>query len=313
MKNILSIIFLSIWSAGSAISAEEPKIIDHNQLMDHGDGHLMDMDGGMIMGQNKDKLPAGCDKISEDVKIEVHAGRKYSKDFPGTIFGFDKHEWRVKPCTRLTVTFINEDYVRHQWMMHGLPKFMYDKGMFHLEVTGPAKVTGTLILPAEDKTYLVHCDEAQHMEKGMKGQLVVGKGSGTFPSIPGITDPTILDNYGPGGNKPPSPTTPVAVTKADANAATTPAAGSTPAVAVATVTEESSGFFSGSLIIGLLIGFIGAPYLFGEIEKRCQGKTAADFLQCSLQLLSDLFNAIIRLVNWLIQRFSGKDKLLPKD
>ena len=313
MKTILSAIVLSFIIVSSANSAEEQKIIDHNQLMDHGDGHLMDMDGGMIMGQNKDKLPAGCDKVSEDVKIEVHAGRKYSKEYPGTIFGFDKHEWRVKPCTRLTVTFVNEDHVRHQWMMHGLPKFMYDKGMFHLEVTGPAKVTGTLILPAEDTTYLVHCDEAQHMEKGMKGQLVVGKGSGTFPSIPGVTDPAIADNYGPGGNKPPSPTTPVAVTKADANAATTPAAAGTVPVAVAAVTEEPSSFFSGSLIIGLLVGFVGAPFLFREIESRCQGKTAADVLNCTMQLLTDLFNAIVRLVTWLIQRMTGKDKLLPKE
>jgi hypothetical protein len=93
--------------------------------------------------------------------------------------------------------FYNEDNVRHQWMMHGLPKFMYDKGMFHLEATGPSKITGTLILPAEDRTYLVHCDIAQHMEKGMKAQLVVGNGSTPFPSIPGITDLAIPDNYGP--------------------------------------------------------------------------------------------------------------------
>jgi plastocyanin len=278
--------------------------------MDHGDGHLMDMDGAMIMGQNKDKLPAGCDKISEDVKIEVHAGRKYSKQYPGTIFGFDKHEWRVKPCTRLTVTFVNEDNVRHQWMMHGLPKFMYDKGMFHLEITGPAKVTGTLILPAEDKTYLVHCDEAQHMEKGMKAQLIVGKGSGTFPSIPGITDPVIPDNYGPGGNQPPKPAAvPVATVKPGDQPTSTVSA---PTVATAVVVE-SSGFFSGSLIIGLLVGFVGAQFLFHKIGERCKGMTAADTLQCTLRLLNDLFNALARFVSWLIKRFTEeKDKLLPK-
>lgn len=52
----------------------------------------------------------------------------------------------------------------------------------------------------DDKTYLVHCDIAQHMEKGMKGQLVVGKGSTTFSSIPGISNPVIADNYD--GEKP---------------------------------------------------------------------------------------------------------------
>ena len=116
------------------------------------------------------------------------------KNIPA-IFGFNQHEWRVKPCAKVTVEFINEDKVRHQWMLHGLQKKVYNQGMFHLEITGPAKVTGTFIAPSEDKTYLVHCDIAQHMEKGMKGQLVVGKGSTTFPSIPGISDPAIADNY----------------------------------------------------------------------------------------------------------------------
>ena len=310
MRNSLSALAASlILLAPATNAAEEPAIVEHNQLMDHGDGHLMDMEGGMVMGQNKDKLPAGCDKVSEDVKIEVHAGRKYSKPFPGTIFGFDKHEWRVKPCTRLTVTFVNEDNVRHQWMKHGLPKFMSDKGMFHLEITGPAKVTGTLILPAEDKTYLVHCDIAQHMEKGMKGQLIVGKGSGTFPTIPGITDPVIPDNYGPSAN-PAQPTaantptvTPVAAPQAPAAAST--ATATQPA-------EEPSGFFSGTLIFGLLIGFVGAPFLFREIEQRCKGKTAAEVLDCALRLATDLANALVKFLVLLFQRLSGKDKLLPK-
>jgi len=36
----------------SSVSAKEFQ--DHNKMMDHGDGHLMDMDGGMVMGQNTD-------------------------------------------------------------------------------------------------------------------------------------------------------------------------------------------------------------------------------------------------------------------
>ena len=308
MNKLLSVFIFSLLFGTYAASAEEPNIVDHTQLMDHGEGHLMDMDGGMVMGQNKDKLPAGCDKVSEDVKIEAHAGRKYSKQFPGTMFGFDKHEWRVKPCTRLTVTFVNEDNVRHQWMMHGLPKFLYDKGMFHLEITGPAKITGTLILPAEDKTYLVHCDIAQHMEKGMKGELIVGKGSGTFPSIPGITDPAIPDNYGPSKTQP----KPVNIPNAPVKPGDQPqAVASAPSVA-ATVSGDSSGFFSGTLIIGLLFGFLSAPFLFREIGERCKGMTAADALQCTLKLLTGLYNTLVRFILWLVQRLTGKDKLLPK-
>jgi plastocyanin len=222
------------------------------------------------------------------------------------MFGFDKHEWRVKPCTRLTVAFVNEDSVRHQWMMHGLPKFLYDKGMFHLEVTGPGQVTGTLILPLEDKTYLVHCDIAQHMEKGMKGELIVGKGSGTFPSIPGITDPAIPDYYGPPGGKPAAPVMPVAATAASTATPATTATANPPA---STASEE--GFFSGWLFIGLLAGFLGAPFLFREIQERCKGKTAAEILGCAWQLTIDLFSALLKLLTWLFHKVSG-GKLLPK-
>ncbi len=193
MKRKIAYIFLTLIS-GLAVADQD--IVDHNKLlMDHGYGHSMDMAGGMVMGENKDRLPAGCDKISEEKQFTVRAGREYAKKYPGTIFGFDQHQWQVKPCAKVTVEFINEDKVRHQWMMHGLPKNLYNQGMFHLEITGPAKVTGTFIAPSDDKTYLVHCDIAQHMEKGMKGQLVVGNGSATFPSIPGISDPVIADNY----------------------------------------------------------------------------------------------------------------------
>ncbi len=169
---------------------------DHDgMLMNHGDGHLMDMAGGMVMGQNADTLPGGCDRISETKEITVHAGHKYAEKFPGRMFAFDTQEFNFKPCTKLTVHFVNEDNIRHQWMMHGLPKYLYPKGMFHLEASGPSKISGTLILPPGDKTYLVHCDIAQHMEKGMKAQLKVGKGDGDLPSIPGVTAYIVADDY----------------------------------------------------------------------------------------------------------------------
>ena len=86
--------------------------------------------------------------------------------------------------------FENKDDIRHQWMIHGLPKYLYPKGMFHIEVNGVEKKTGTFIVPSSNYTYLVHCDISQHMEKGMKAQLKVGNGRGDLPSIPGISDPT---------------------------------------------------------------------------------------------------------------------------
>ena len=59
--------------------------------------------------------------------------------------------------------------------------------MFHIEAMGEQTQKGVFIVPPEDKTYLIHCDMAQHMEKGMRGQLVVGKGSGDLWSVPGIS------------------------------------------------------------------------------------------------------------------------------
>ncbi|MBS1212245.1 MAG: uncharacterized protein H6R26_861 [Proteobacteria bacterium] len=282
--------------------AEEPKIVDHNMMMDHGDGHLMDMDGGMVMGQNKDKLPGGCDKISEDKEITVHGGHKYSKNFPGTMFSFDTQEWHIKPCTRLKVTFVNEDNVRHQWMMHGLPKYIYDKGMFHLEVTGPGKVSGTLILPGEDKTYLVHCDIAQHMEKGMKGQLIVGKGSGTFPSIPGVTDQAIQDNYGPVSQAAPAVTA-TAVSQKGAEATQAPAAS-------AEVGEQS--FFSGSLVIGLVLGLIGTPVAIRYFGERFKGMTFGEATAEFIKLLSSLVSQLIRFITWLYNQATGQKRLPDK-
>ena len=148
----------------------------------------MSMDAtGMVMGNNEDKLPDDCKEIAGEYEINVLAGTSYAKSYVSTMFGYSEHEWRVKPCSRITVNFKNEDDVRHQWMLHGLPKYLYDRGMFHMEASGGHTQTGVFIVPSDDKTYLVHCDIAQHMEKGMKAQLIVGSGSGDLWSIPGVS------------------------------------------------------------------------------------------------------------------------------
>jgi uncharacterized low-complexity protein len=161
---------------------------------------MMDMKG-MIMNENKEQLPRDCKQISEEVKLTVHGGRKYASKFNGTAFAFDQQEWNVKPCTRITVTFVNDDHVRHQFMVHGLPRYLYPAGMFHMEVNGPGEKTATFIVSSAKKTYLVHCDMAQHMEKGMKAQLKVAGGDGDLPSIPGLTEPQFPEPYvkGPSG------------------------------------------------------------------------------------------------------------------
>lgn len=279
---------LLLAAAGPSLAAKADVIVDQTgRLMDHGDGHLMNMEGAMIMGQNKDKLPPGCSSISEERSITVAAGHSYAREYPGTMFGFSSHEWRVKPCARLTVTLVNEDHIRHQWMMHGLPKFMYDKGMFHLEVTGPGKITGTLILPSEDKTYLVHCDIAQHMEKGMKGQLIVGNGSTPFPSIPGVTDLAIADDYGPK----------VADSvKISAPAPVAPSAGTT----------VSSGSSNAVFLLGIIFGVVGTPLAINYYKKRFEGMARDEIIHHLLNSSKSTFDKLLGLLMTLVARFSKK-------
>lgn len=285
MKTSQKLIFggLFLLAAGPLFAAKADVIVDQtSRLMDHGDGHLMNMEGAMIMGQNKDKLPPGCSSISEERSITVAAGHSYAREYPGTMFGFSSHEWRVKPCARLTVTLVNEDHIRHQWMMHGLPKFMYDKGMFHLEVTGPGKITGTLILPSEEKTYLVHCDIAQHMEKGMKGQLIVGNGSSPFPSIPGITDLAIPDDYGP--------------KVADSVKIANPV----PVASSSTPTGSSNGIF----LLGIIFGAVGTPLAINYYKKRFEGMTRDEVIHHLLNTSKSTLDKLLGLLMTLISRFT---------
>lgn len=161
--------------------------------MGHG-GMVMD-DKGMVMNANSDKLPRDCQKISETVKITIRAGHKYALKFNGKMFAFDQQEWDVKPCAKLDITFINDDQIRHHLMIHGLPGYLYPDGMFHMELYGEGQLQASLIVPGQKKTYLVHCELAQHAEKGMKAQLKVDGGDGDLPSIPGISAAVKADVY----------------------------------------------------------------------------------------------------------------------
>ena len=164
----------------------------------HAHHHVTEPSGAVVMNENRDRLPRDCSGFSRDYAFTVEAGRTYAADRPGAIFGYSRNEFVVEPCSRLEITFVNQDEVRHQWMVHGLPAYLYPAGMFHLEAPGKSTARGTFIVPGDDRTYLVHCDMAQHMEKGMRGQLVVGRGSGDLWGVPGISDDFRRSAYLPG-------------------------------------------------------------------------------------------------------------------
>ncbi len=283
----------------SPVSAKEFQ--DHTNMMNHGDGHLMDMDGGMVMGQNTDTLPGGCDKIASTKEITVHAGHKYAEKFPGTMYAFDQQEFQFEPCTKLTVNFINDDEIRHQWMMHGLPKYIYPKGMFHLEVSGPGKVSGTLILPPGDKTYLVHCDIAQHMEKGMKAQLKVGKGAEDLPSIPGVTTSVFPDDY----SGKPYVAEQISV---DTTATPTTDSSTTPSktLSAPTDTETDTGI-SGTTIIGLAIGFLIAP----SLAKKYKGMSPGEIVASMIEIVTGLISSAIKMISSIFKKSSAKQTTAP--
>jgi plastocyanin len=153
---------------------------------DHSHHNMQVSVEGAVMNENTTVLPRGCSEISRDHSFTVRAGSRFAAQ-PGMIFGMDKHELAVAPCSRVRINFINEDEVRHQWMVHGLPKYLYPAGMFHIEATGGSSQIGSFIVPGDARTYLIHCDIAQHMEMGMRGQLVVGRGSGDLWGVAGVS------------------------------------------------------------------------------------------------------------------------------
>lgn len=160
--------------------------------------HVHDMSQhGMVMNANATTLPRDCDAIAAEHTFMIHAGTAFSEGYPGTTFGYSERDLVVEPCSRVTVTFVNDDQVRHQWMVHGLPRYLYPGGMFHLEANGGESQTGVFIVPSDARTYLIHCDLPQHMEKGMKAQLVVGRGDGDLWAVPGISGNFNRDAYSP--------------------------------------------------------------------------------------------------------------------
>lgn len=138
-----------------------------------------------VTNENLDDPPPGCEEIQGETSITVHAGREHAAEFNGAVFTFDNRTWDIDPCTKVTVTFVNDDEIRHQFMVHGT--YPYDPGFFQIEITGPDQETGTFITGADQESLLVHCGVRQHQQKGMKAQILVGGGVGDIPNIPGIS------------------------------------------------------------------------------------------------------------------------------
>lgn len=150
---------------------------DHDGGMDNGGGMMMDMrmvGNGTVVNGNAETLPPGCTEVAGERSVTVHGGVRHADG--DEMYSFERNRLELDRCTRVTVTFENEDDVRHQWMVHGLPTSVYPMGMFNVEVDGPGSVTGTFITPGDDVTLDTHCSLPQHEQKGMQMTVVVGEG-----------------------------------------------------------------------------------------------------------------------------------------
>ena len=83
---------------------------------------------GMVLHANTAQLPEDCTAISGDAAYTVHAGTRHA--LPGTqeVFAYDIRKLVVPPCSRVTVTLVNDDATRHQWLLQGLPFALYPGG-----------------------------------------------------------------------------------------------------------------------------------------------------------------------------------------
>ena len=135
------------------------------------------VENGSVVNANSDTAPGACESIRGERRVTIEAGRQYAD--AGEAFGYDLDRITAPPCTRLVVTVVNHDDVRHQWMVHDLPTDTYPMGMFTIEVADAGSVTASFVTPAAGGEYAGHCSLPQHEQKGMRLPLVVTGDSGT--------------------------------------------------------------------------------------------------------------------------------------
>jgi len=110
-----------------------------------------------------------CDSPrGEPLRLTVRGGVQYAE--AGEVFGFDVETIRTRPCQEVIVTFVNEDDVRHAFMVENLSP------MFMIELRGRGERTMSFVTPDEHVTLMLHCHVRGHDRAGMLGEVIVGEG-----------------------------------------------------------------------------------------------------------------------------------------
>lgn len=128
-------------------------------------------DAGLVRHANREQLPADCQAVSTDIAFTVRAGTAHAAQ--ARVYGFDTLQHAVPPCARVSVTLINDDAIRHQWQLLGLPEALHPGGEFLLEANGGQQVSGSFITPGAAALLPVQCSHAGHAAQGMQASLRV--------------------------------------------------------------------------------------------------------------------------------------------
>lgn len=129
------------------------------------------VENGSVVNADADSLPPGCEAVRGERRLTVDAGREYAA--AGDAFGYDLDTVTAPACTRLVVTLVNHDDVRHQWVVDGLPTDTYPGGYVAVEVADRGSVTAAFVTPSQPGTYEGLSTLPQHEQHGMRLPLVV--------------------------------------------------------------------------------------------------------------------------------------------
>jgi len=166
--------------AGFALADGTPQAVDDDAAAHHptpdGDAEpeTRAVTNGSTVNANGSVVPPGCDAIRGERRLTVDAGREYAAD--GDAYGYDLDSVTAPACTRLVVTLVNHDDVRHQWVVDGLPTETYPGGYVAIEVANRGSVTAAFVTPSQPGTYEGLSTLPQHEQNGMRLPLVVTGG-----------------------------------------------------------------------------------------------------------------------------------------